>query len=682
MVEDPNFRCPRCLGELELFGCSLRCRSCHAAFPVNHGITDFRCSRDEHYCNSDPPPQMEQLIRNMTASNWAETIRTLVMQAKEGVSYLDDLVVDGRYAWKLLLDLNPEAVLLDVGCGFGTRTRNLAPFVRRVYAMDLTYARVEFSKRRFDIFNPGDDIVPVVAGDSEHLPFRDSTLDCVVLSGVLKWGGDDRATWESPPGKLWRMVSGHFGRTNPRRVQLRFLREIRRVLKPSGQVFIAIENRFGYENFRGSPDDDSGPLLCSLLPRLAANLYSIAVKRIPYRNYIYSIPGYRRLLREAGFADLEFLGFSQSYRSLERITPAAVDLPIWRPDPPRTFKESVRRNKYLVPAYGIIASSAPRPWRRLQDEMFLSIDQQLNAAYGPAHLVLRRYDVSWRDKLLVTASYGSRRIIIRIPLNAAAVSAEKRNVALLRSLDGIPSMHGRYPVHLASGQSAGLWYSVEEFLAGEPLVSVLPMRERTSMLASVAELLDSLNPPRLRCAPCQFTGQLYEREVTQRLDTLFQVVPEQDVRNQVERYFRERLQGVDVTVGLFHGDFGTRNIFVNDSNVCSLIDWEGGATDGLPILDAISYLGSVHMVFSRKVQLAQLVELIASETWPVAEEWTFLRARYAALGMGRGQHTAWTYLYWLHCVGMLLKDQLIYSASGIESKINTVLRSMISATNA
>src|SRR5690606_617055 len=133
--------------------------------------------------------------------------------------------------------------------------------------------------------------------------------------------------------RLWRMLAYQFGARGPRGIQLAFLREIRRVLKPSGQLFVAIENRYNYEDFTGRPDHHSRLKFGSLMPRTLANLYSIAVRRAPYRTNTHSIAGYRKLMREAGFPETEFIGFFRGYSQLNEIVPAAIDLPRWRPEP-------------------------------------------------------------------------------------------------------------------------------------------------------------------------------------------------------------------------------------------------------------------------------------------------------------------------------------------------------------
>ena len=299
-----DFRCPIDAGRLVEQGLSLHCQRCSRDFPVKNGIFDFRGGDRNYYFNPVSREQMAKLNQLTGMECWPEKIRQFVQSTTNIPGWLDNLVVDGRYAWKLFLDLKPDSLVLDLGCGLGNLTSNIAPHVARVFALDRTYERLEFARSRFSIFNPDDDIVVLAGGDTDLLPLPEDSMDCVILSGVLEWVGEgdlkpfiDGAKWK----RVLNMLTYHFGGRGPRSLQLRFLKEIRRILKPSGQLFVAIENRFSYEYFGGRPDHHSGLMLGSLLPRLMANLYSIAKTRRPYRTYTHSIWGYERLLRQAGF---------------------------------------------------------------------------------------------------------------------------------------------------------------------------------------------------------------------------------------------------------------------------------------------------------------------------------------------------------------------------------------------
>jgi ArsR family transcriptional regulator len=102
--------------------------------------------------------------------------------------------------------LEPSWVVGDLGCGTGTMTAALAPFVRQVIAVDNSAAMLAAARRRL----AGREAVEFRRGDLEQLPIGEEELDAAVLTLVLPY-------LPEPP---------------------RALLEVARVLKPDGRVLI------------------------------------------------------------------------------------------------------------------------------------------------------------------------------------------------------------------------------------------------------------------------------------------------------------------------------------------------------------------------------------------------------------------------------------------------------------
>jgi len=113
------------------------------------------------------------------------------------------------------------------------------------------------------------------------LPFRDDTFDLVVVNGVLEWVG----------------VAG--APKDPRGLQRSCLREVRRVLKEDGTLYLAIENRL-YPGYVLKDAHVKAPLV-GILPRRVANRIMNWFYQEPYRTYTYSLWGLERLVCESGF---------------------------------------------------------------------------------------------------------------------------------------------------------------------------------------------------------------------------------------------------------------------------------------------------------------------------------------------------------------------------------------------
>ena len=102
--------------------------------------------------------------------------------------------------------LDDEWTVGDLGCGTGQVTAALAPFVRRVIAVDQSRAMLAAARGRLK----GSENVELRSGDLEELPIEDRELDAAVLLLVLLYVVD--------PAKA--------------------LAEARRVLKPGGRLLV------------------------------------------------------------------------------------------------------------------------------------------------------------------------------------------------------------------------------------------------------------------------------------------------------------------------------------------------------------------------------------------------------------------------------------------------------------
>ncbi len=105
--------------------------------------------------------------------------------------------------------LDPESVVGDLGCGTGLLARVLAPFVRKVIAVDGSQEMLDAARRHVSGV-PGATNVDFRHGELEKLPLRSGWLDAAVLMLVLHFVPD------------------------PARV----LSEASRVLKPGGRLLI------------------------------------------------------------------------------------------------------------------------------------------------------------------------------------------------------------------------------------------------------------------------------------------------------------------------------------------------------------------------------------------------------------------------------------------------------------
>jgi len=674
---DCSLNCPDCLAKLERRANELECTGCSKSYPFEDGIADLRLGRKDYYFNPVPRPQMAEIIADVNPRHWARAVRRFIKEVGYNRDWIDNLVVDGRYAWKLFLQMPPGGTVLDLGCGLGNLTKNVAPHVGEVYALDLTWERLQFARKRFGVFNADDRISLVAGGDGKHLPFADGMFDCVMLSGVLEWVPDDDTLWSDAPTKLsrlWKMLQAHFGDTNPRRVQLQFLREIHRVLKPSGQVFVGIENRLDYEYFGGLPDHHSAVRYTSLMPRGLATLYSIAASRRPYRTYTYAYPGYRKLLAEAGFDHAQFLGLTPGYSHLSEVIPFDDEGERWIPRQAANLKERIRTSKLCVPAYGVIGSKAGTATSGLFERIAQDIDSRAGMKSGAFRAV--NMNITGRAKAICLGELGDRNVVLRIPLSAPAIEHERANWQALNHVRATGGELSRLtPAPILEGEIQNVRYYVESAAEGTNLLTLMQASGGAVDVASARECLRRLNPDLSRTRTETLEGAAFEREIGVPLEQVGACVEDPGLVAATRQAFEAALSGATVRFGLTHGDYNPENMFAADGRISGIVDWEHWSTNGMPLLDAINFVDGVLRLRDPELSIVHSVKrLVAMDDLP-ADLRGFLEDCYAETGCESSRHTAFVHLYWLQHVAKQL-GELAFDPAGIQSRVRPLFDGM------
>ncbi len=664
-------RCPMTGAPMRIEGHRLVAEGGGPAYAVEDGIYDLRCHRKDYYFNPVSRPAMAELTQRAAQVPWWCTVRTFLQHVRHNPDWLDNLASDSRYAWKLLLDLKPDAKVLDLGCGLGNLTRSLAPHVDCVYAMDLTIERLRFAKQRFAHFNREDRILLVAGGDGARLPFADHSLDLVTLSGVLEWvaaDGDAGPRGESKARKVLRMALSFFGERNPRSVQTRFLREIRRVLKPDGQLFVAIENGHNQEYLHSRVDHHSGLRYASLLPRFAANLYSIAVRHRPYRTYTYSLPGYRRLMRAGGFPEQRFFGLLPGYSHLAEVTPLVNAHRYWETAKPApTLKERIARHRHFVPAYGIVAGSALSA-----DSLLGRVLSEVEARIGASGLKATALRVNADGMGLLRAHAGSRAVVVKFPFNSPSLTGLQQQTNVVLGLCASRTdLSSLLPRCLAQGRLQGVDYFVETRLPGNALACRPGESGDAHWLDAIAALLRRLHANGL--TPTALDAASLDAEVDAPLRQLAPFLDDPNATSALKELLFSRLDGIRAGRGLVHGEFEAANILVDGGAISGLLGWEHARVVGLPIVDVIHYLVCLQRMREPHMALAEVIMMLADKRWPVQQEWDLLTSMYDSFATDAAAHREFTYLYWLQYVASRLDGGLGYDEKRFEQSVLDVL---------
>jgi len=305
-------KCLKCNAKLDYNREWCVCRQCGAESPVIGGIPRF-FHAPSYYWGEVGRDEARKLLEAARKGSWVEAVRARFSEEDGMISSLLGLQ---RASWAPMLGFDQRSVALDIGSGYGAITHSLSRLVGELYSVEAIPERIEFTQER--LRQEGIRNVRLIQASATALPLVANSFDLVVTNGVLEWVGE----WD---------LEG-----DPRSAQLRFLGTICRLLKDDGLLVIGIENRFGFVYFLGVPDHSNIPYT-SLVPRPMASFMlrhsSSAHHRTQlnpkkeYRTYTYSERGYRKLLGEAGFADVTCYWVEPDYNQPCSVIPLAM--PHW-----------------------------------------------------------------------------------------------------------------------------------------------------------------------------------------------------------------------------------------------------------------------------------------------------------------------------------------------------------------
>jgi 2-polyprenyl-3-methyl-5-hydroxy-6-metoxy-1,4-benzoquinol methylase len=247
---------------------------------------------EEYYWGEITQAEMQNINSVSLTEGWSHAVNSILAEKHPG---LVGMVTDeDRVDWIHRFPTS-ELEILDIGSGWGQASFLLASrHSHSVTSLELIPERVEFQSIRAK--QEGLEKLKVVQGNILDADIESDKFDLVSLIGVLEWIGIDQRE------------------DDPREVQKLALTRIHKLLKNDGAVCIGIENRIGFNNFLGARDH-SGFAFTSLMPRRFASWY-LKIRNAQYRSntaqstyrtYTYGASGFRRLLNECGFSDVEIL---------------------------------------------------------------------------------------------------------------------------------------------------------------------------------------------------------------------------------------------------------------------------------------------------------------------------------------------------------------------------------------
>jgi len=172
---------------------------------------------------------------------------------------------------------NPDATLLEVGGGCGALTGLFCQRVKEVKSIELTQRRGNINYERNKHFSN----LEIILGNFNNIKLQNK-FDYIVLNGVLEYAGSF---------------------TNMENPYKYFLAQIKELLKPTGVLLIAIENRFGLKYFNGAIEDHTSNLFSGInnypdvkeVKTFTKNELRSILKDVGYNKlkFFYPVPDYK-----------------------------------------------------------------------------------------------------------------------------------------------------------------------------------------------------------------------------------------------------------------------------------------------------------------------------------------------------------------------------------------------------
>ncbi|MFQ5590200.1 MAG: methyltransferase domain-containing protein [Phycisphaerae bacterium] len=271
--------CPQCESTLNIDDRASRCKRCAREWPHRDRIPCF--TEGDYYWGQISREQMRGVLKLIETDGWDSAVALL--RSKYPNEY--NLVFDpSRAAWLFLADPPASELALDVGAGYGGIARWMGSFFREVVALEANVERTAFASHLYRA--TGATNVRPILGNMHRSPMRKGVFDLVAMTGVLEW-----ATM--------------FGDTiDAMTAQRELLERCSDLLKPGGQLYVAIENRFAPLFLLGARDHDRFPW-AGVLPYRASRWLVRRFQGMERQSLTHGRARLVSLIRRAGFADVD-----------------------------------------------------------------------------------------------------------------------------------------------------------------------------------------------------------------------------------------------------------------------------------------------------------------------------------------------------------------------------------------
>jgi SAM-dependent methyltransferase len=611
--------------------------------------------------DDDPHSEDENKMNEISGSSdnmsWEQCLEKLYYDDRfdaAGPEYPNMLFLETRAGWKYITDLSKAENALVLGHGTEIISLNLCRSFNNVYAMDRSLERLKLTKKMSEA-RGFKNLTTVQGNDSKNFPFPSGFFDLICAPGELERVPlkykDNRTDLNC---KFLKESDGTIEPrldSNPMMIQMNYLSEIHRILKPNGNLYLATGNRFNYHFFLKAPDKHPKPLYALLIPGFIAATYSLIARGGSYRSYMHSYFSLKKVLQNCGFKQIDFYSLRPDHRLFYEIIffNKRKALHVREGNIKEKIKEELYRSKYLSPSFGIVARKDESRFTFLQNVLKLLINEH------EVNYEVNRYYVMKKGNVvldLVDMRDKKRGLIVKIPIDDISESQNMKNYAVLSNMHKnplipqdikalIPGPTGQYTIN---GQKI---YTEEKFNGLQAGRAVQDEQVKNSVVRSAFDFIVALHKATLRKVTWS------EDDYSKMIGTLIERVRRigkkgQGAFSKIDSMLRSKFVGREILVAQKHGDFSFANILIDPQNhgIQGIIDWDNSEYGHPLLIDLINLIESSYNC--KDLELGYTIAHILLRDKLTGEEKVILKRYLFTFGYAEDLILPYTILYWLY----------------------------------
>ena len=505
--------------------------------------------------------ELQKLVE-AAEDNLEQAMRDFLRRSSASPYLGDEILGMARAGWQFLLPVSEHARVLDLGCGWGGLAYSLARTCGQVVAMDDVLEKVQLLRIRAER-DGVENLQPVCSDRGNLLPFRNHTFDLVVLERVSRW---------LPRGL----------KEDPRHGHERVLKEIARVLKPSGALYVGVGNRFTWRTWFPHPDTASGFRSASRFHRNSGEARSHLTGEDP--SFRMGKRRYRRLLKRCGLGHTKYFVPLPGFERPSSMTPANAKKQLahqaQRVVSGRKAQAAQKLKGFLTSrfpdAFGVVARKQPTP----------SFLERMADYIRTAHALETPTTFHYRmngEMGMVTVIYRGKSprsaFVLKLPIHDRGEAELEREVQLLEKIHSgkydLSKLAPLCPEVLGAGTFEKQYYALFSLMPGLSGDKLSPVSDRWSMVLKEGLQL-AID---LHASGQAEKGGALETRLRELGDAVRSLAADERQRGVVEKavtLVAESFAGIDRPLCAFgHGDMKPANLLFdpNSLKLTGVIDW-------------------------------------------------------------------------------------------------------------